>query len=341
MRRGVVFPDSIERYVARYVVGCRCDNFAVFACRPALELLARRSGEAVCGKCVFACRNACDGCHCARAAVCVKGDCIDIFPDSIERYVARYVICCRCDNLSGCARCPALELLARGSGEAVCGKCVCACGNACDVCHCARTAVCIEADGVGRDGNVFPDSIERYVTCYVIGCRCDDAACRACCPALELLARGSGEAVCGKCVCACRNACDGCHCSRAAVCIEADGVGCSRGFRYRIFGRLYPYERVVVLHVERACRPCHAVYRNGDACAVKHVRQACRIVDANLTIEYVCTFCKGSSGIFSPNACAVFLQPVTVAAVYIEERGSTCCHVNGGLFIRAAVYKYG
>ena len=52
VRRGVVFPDSIERYVACYVVGCPCDHFAVFARCPALELLARRSGEAVCGKCL-------------------------------------------------------------------------------------------------------------------------------------------------------------------------------------------------------------------------------------------------------------------------------------------------
>ena len=71
------------------------------------------------------------------------------------------------------------------------------------------------------------------------------------------------------------------------------------------------------------------------------MRQACRAVDANLTIEFVCTFCKGSSGISFPNACAVFLQPVTVAAVYIEVCGCACCHGNGGLFICAAVYGNG
>ena len=97
----------------------------------------------------------------------------------------------------------------------------------------------------------------------------------------------------------------------------------------------------MVIHVGRACRPCHAVYRDGDACAVKHVRQACRTVDANLTIEHVCTFCKGSSGISFPVARAVFLQPFTVAVVYIEVCGCACCHGNGGLFIRAAVYGYG
>ena len=115
---------------------------------------------------------------------------------------------------------------------------------------------------------------------------------------------------------------------------------CACGCSDRIFGRIYPYARVVVIHVDRACRPCHAVYRNGNACAVKHVRQACRIVDANLTMESVCTFCKGRFVIIIPAALAVLLEPVSVAAVYTEACGSTCCHGNGGLFIRAAVYGY-
>ena len=97
----------------------------------------------------------------------------------------------------------------------------------------------------------------------------------------------------------------------------------------------------MVIHVGRACRPCRAVYRDGNACAVKHVRQACRFVDANLTLKFVGTFCKGSTGIIIPAACAVFLQPVSVAVVYTKACGSACCHGNGGIFICAAVYGYG
>ena len=116
---------------------------------------------------------------------------------------------------------------------------------------------------------------------------------------------------------------------------------CACGCSDRIFGRGNTHIRKGVTYTGCACRPCHAVYRNGNACAVKHVRQACRTVDANLTIEFVCTFCKGSSGISFPNACAVFLQPVSVAVVYIKVCGSACCHGDGGLFICAAVYGNG
>ena len=41
-----------------------------------------------------------------------------------------------------------------------------------------------------------------------------------------------------------------------------------------------------------------------------------------------------------PNARAVFLQPVTVAAAYLKVCGSACCHGNGGLIKCAAVYGY-
>ena len=57
-------------------------------------------------------------------------------------------------------------------------------------------------------------------------------------------------------------------------------------------------------------------------------------------MEFVGTLYKGRFGIIIPAACAVFLHPVSVAAVYIEVCGSACCHGNGGLFIRAAVYGY-
>ena len=90
-----------------------------------------------------------------------------------------------------------------------------------------------------------------------------------------------------------------CASRRGHVCARRNSYrvcGCG-GFRYRIFGRIYPYERVVVIHAGRVCRPCRAVHRDGDACAVKHVRQACRVVDANLTMEHVCTLCKGSLGV--------------------------------------------
>ena len=85
--------------------------------------------------------------------------CRDFLPYRIKRYVFRYVIGCRCDD-AACRACrPADKSLAVRSGEAVCGKRICACGNSCDVCHCARTAVCIEADGIGRDGG----SVDGYL----------------------------------------------------------------------------------------------------------------------------------------------------------------------------------
>ena len=79
-----------------------------------------------------------------------------------------------------------------------------------------------------RCRDFLPYRIKRYVFRYVIGCRCDDAACRACRPADKSLAVRSGEAVCGKRVGSRGNACDLCHCTRTAVCIEADGIGCGR-----------------------------------------------------------------------------------------------------------------
>ena len=76
--------------------------------------------------------------------------CRDILPDRIQRYIIGYGDCFACrGGCSACRGCPADKSLAVGSGEAVCGKRICTRGNACDLCHTARTAVCIEADGVG------------------------------------------------------------------------------------------------------------------------------------------------------------------------------------------------
>ena len=76
--------------------------------------------------------------------------CRDFLPYRIKCYIARYGNCSACRGCrSACRGRPADKSLAVRSGEAVCGKRICACRNACDVCHCARTAVCIEADGIG------------------------------------------------------------------------------------------------------------------------------------------------------------------------------------------------
>ena len=76
--------------------------------------------------------------------------CRNVLPDRIQRYIIGYGNCSACRGCrSACRGRPADKSLAVRSGEAVCGKRICACGNACDVCHCARTAVCIEADGIG------------------------------------------------------------------------------------------------------------------------------------------------------------------------------------------------
>ena len=76
--------------------------------------------------------------------------CRDFLPDRIQCYIVRYGNCSACRGCrSACRGRPADESLAVGSREAVCGKRIGTRGNACDLCHCARTAVCIKADGVG------------------------------------------------------------------------------------------------------------------------------------------------------------------------------------------------
>ena len=76
--------------------------------------------------------------------------CRDFLPYRIQCYIIRYGNCSACrGGCSACRGCPADKSLAVRSGEAVCGKRIGTRGNACDLCHCARAAVCIEADGVG------------------------------------------------------------------------------------------------------------------------------------------------------------------------------------------------
>ena len=76
--------------------------------------------------------------------------CRDFFPYRIQCHIIGYDNCIACRGCrSACRGRPADKSLAVGSGEAVCGKRICTRGNACDICHTARTAVCIEADSVG------------------------------------------------------------------------------------------------------------------------------------------------------------------------------------------------
>ena len=84
--------------------------------------------------------------------------CRDFLPNRIQCYIVRYGHCSACRGCrSACRGRPADKSLAVRSDEAVCGKRVGTRGNACDVCHCTRTAVCIEADGVGcgRCGSAY------------------------------------------------------------------------------------------------------------------------------------------------------------------------------------------
>ena len=76
--------------------------------------------------------------------------CRDFLPYRIQCCIVGYGDCFACRGCrSACRGRPADKSLAVRSDEAVCGKRIGSRGNACDLCHCARTAVCIEADGVG------------------------------------------------------------------------------------------------------------------------------------------------------------------------------------------------
>ena len=111
-------------------------------------------------------------------------------PDCIERNITCNVICYICDYCARRVGRPAFELLACRCREAVCGKCVCASRNTRNICHCSRSAVCIEFDGICCNGSCHRDNTclrgECYsflVAVYSVGCeevyRIVSCRCRA------------------------------------------------------------------------------------------------------------------------------------------------------------------
>ena len=149
----------------------------------------------------------------------------------------------------------------------------------------------------------------------MIGCTCDHRACRAGCPALELLACGCGEAIYRECIRARGNGHIG-HCARTAVGIKADGVS-GDGFVYHKFAGGQPCVRIIAIH-ERSVRVPHiSVYRNGDAVLIQHMRIAARVVDAHLNPQLVFPFREGRSRVFFP-FCTVVFYPCT------RSRGEIC-----------------
>ena len=93
---GILFtlPDCIEGSIRAYFIGCAGNNRTVGARRPALELLAIGSSEAVCRERVFT-GNTGHICHCACTAVSRKGYGIcynrDVLPNCIYSSIFSHI----------------------------------------------------------------------------------------------------------------------------------------------------------------------------------------------------------------------------------------------------------